>query len=163
MDDDLAALYEDKDFISIYFTITSLPRVEFGIRGLAGSDKDKYQDEWYITGGVEGTFSFSMDSRVDVPKKWKGCKVSLGVNRLGSDHRAEYEKHGYIGYGSFEEEGVNINLHIKPKLARDILDKLTIFNEEETEHKFRCDIVDLNRRNSNDDAALDFRVVRLYC
>lgn len=165
MDKEIEALYGGSDFVSIYFTTKSLPLVSYQVVGLGGADKNEYADHWKITGGVEGTFDYSIYGKVYDPSIWKGFSVELGVNGLGSGFRADHEPEGFLGDGRCEKEKVLLSLYVKPQIARDILDKLFYFNkfEEEKEHSLRCDVVNLKRGSGLIEGAITYRIVRIFC
>lgn len=165
MDNEIESLYGDFDFVSICFTIKSLPLVSYQVNGLGDSNKEKYADHWKVTGGVEGTFNYSIWGNVYDPSIWKGYSVELAVNSLGSGFRADHESVGFLGDGWCEKESVLLRLYIRPQIARDILYKLFFFNkfEEEEEHSLRLDVVNLKRGSGLIEGVTSYRIVRLYC
>ncbi|MHC4269816.1 MAG: hypothetical protein ACYSTS_15290 [Planctomycetota bacterium] len=165
MDQEIESLYGDSDFVGIHLTTKSLPLVSYQVHGLGDSIKKEYAEQWKITGGVEGTFSYDIYGKVSDPGIWKGYNTQLMVNSVGSSFRADHEPEGFLGDGWCEKKRVLLRLHVKPQIARDILDKLFYFNkvEGEEEHSLRCDVVNLKRSSGLDEEAISYQIVRIYC
>jgi hypothetical protein len=127
--------------------------------------KSEYADQWKLTGGVEGTFEYSICGKVSDPELWKDYRCELQVNSLGSGFRAEHETEGFIGDGWCKEDSVLLRLYVKPSIARDILDKIFYFNklEDKDDHSFRCDLVGLEPGKKILEGAIVYSIVSLHC
>lgn len=165
MDKEIEDLYGGSDFLSIYFSTKSLPLVSYQINGLGSSDEHEYADQWKLTGGVEGTFDYSIFGIVSSPGAWSDYTAELAVNSLGSGFRAEHETKGFLGDGFCQDKKVLFRLYVNPQIARDILDKFFYFDKLEgnEEYSIRCDVVNLRHSSNSLEDEIWYEIVRLYC
>jgi hypothetical protein len=142
MEDEIKELYSHGNgYVEVGFYIKDLPDLMYTVAGSGGGRERFSKIVWKESGGVEGVFLYELQGALDWPEKWKGYIGRLTVDswRWGD---SKHIKKGYLGDGYFDGKTVLLRLYVKPSIARDILDKLYIFDRWATnDHHIRCHVL----------------------
>ena len=165
IDDEIKSLLGDSTHIGVAFDVTYVPDIRYIVTGLGEEKREEYADEWALTGGVEGSFEFTIHGKLCHPEKWKGHAVEFVVNNLGSASRTEHEVNGFLGDGWYQNNRVLLRAYVKPQIARDILDKLLVFNklQQDIEPYIECRLTRLRPGKNILEGAIYYDISQISC
>ena len=165
VDEQIKSLLGDSQHFSVAFDVTCAPEISYTVIGLGAEKREEVTDQWALTGGTEGSFEYTIHGSLSHPEAWKGYSVVFHVNYLDSTDRVSHEANGFLGDGWCQDRSVLLRVYVKPQIARDILDKLFVFNklQPDNESYIECRLTGLRPGNNFLDGAILYDISHISC